>query len=272
MSDMSPEMEALKTRLKATWSAGDYGRVARDLESSAAEFLARIPIEAGTRVLDVACGTGQLAFAAAAAGARATGLDIAPNLIEQARARATAEGADIRFDEGDAEMLPYEAASCDLVVSLIGAMFAPRPDQVAAELLRVCRPGGRIVMGNWTPEGFIGQMFKTVAQHVPPPAGMPSPLKWGEEATVRLRLRQGIAELRMARRMYPFHYPFGPSEVVEFYRTHFGPIHRAFAGLEPTHQEALRRDLEELWASHHRGDEGTTHVDAELLEVVATRK
>ena len=206
--EMTPEMESLKTRLKATWMAGDYGHFAQYLEPGALEFLARLPIRAETSVLDVACGAGQLAIPAARAGARVTGVDIATNSIEQARARAQAEGVDARFDEGDAEMLPYEDASFDLVVSLIGAMFAPRPERVAAELVRVCRPGGRIVMGNWTPEGFVGRMFKIIGKHVPPPPLMPSPLLWGDEATVRERLQDGVAELHLTERRYPFHYPF----------------------------------------------------------------
>jgi ubiquinone/menaquinone biosynthesis C-methylase UbiE len=158
----------------------------------------------------VACGAGQISIPAARAGARVTGVDIATNSIEQARARAQDEGLDARFEEGDAEMLPYEDASFDLVVSLIGAMFAPRPERVAAELVRVCRPGGRIVMANWTPEGFVGQMFKIIGKHVPPPALMSSPLLWGDEATVRERLSDGVAELHVTKRQYPFYYPSSP--------------------------------------------------------------
>jgi len=151
--DTTPEMETLKTRLKATWMSGDYGHFAKYLEPGALEFLSRIHIEPGTRVLDVACGAGQTAIPLSQAGAKVTGIDIATNLIEQARARAQAENLDVRFDEGDAEMLPYEDGSFDIVISLIGAMFAPRPELVAAELKRVCRPGGKIIMGNWTPLG-----------------------------------------------------------------------------------------------------------------------
>ncbi len=208
MSEVTPEMETLKVKLKTTWNTGDYGVVAKYLESSAMEFLACIPIDPGTRVLDVACGSGQAALPAARAGAVVTGVDIAPKSIEQARARAEAEGLDIRFDEGDVEMLPYEDASFDLVISLIGAMFAPRPERVAAELVRVCRPGGRIVMANWTPEGFIGLFLKTIGKHVPPPSLMPSPLKWGDEAVVRERLSHGVADLLLTKRTYPFRYPF----------------------------------------------------------------
>jgi SAM-dependent methyltransferase len=269
---ITPEMETLKTRLKATWMAGDYGTFAKYLEPGAMEFLARLPVQAGTRMLDVACGAGQISIPAARAGARVTGVDIATNSIEQARARAQAEGLDARFDEGDAEMLPYEDASFELVVSLIGAMFAPRPERVAAELVRVCRPGGRIVMANWTPEGFVGQMFKVIGKHVPPPPMMPSPLLWGDEATVRERLREGVAELRLTKRLYPFYYPFPPSEVVEHFRTYYGPMNRAFGALDDAGQVALRRDLEQLWTEHNSATDGTTHYDSEYLEVVAVRE
>lgn len=270
--NLTPEMGTLKARLKATWMSGDYGHFAKYLEPSALEFLARIPIPAGTRVLDVACGAGQIAIPAARAGARVTGVDIATNSIEQARARAQDEGLDVRFDEGDAEMLPYEDAYFDLVVSLFGAMFAPRPERVAAELVRVCRPGGRIVMGNWTPEGFVGQMFKTIGKHVPPPPLMPSPLLWGNEAIVRERLGDRVAELRLTKRRYPFYYPFPPSEVVEHFRTYYGPTNRAFAALDEAGQDAFRRDLEQLWTEHNSATDGTTRLESEYLEVVAVRR
>jgi ubiquinone/menaquinone biosynthesis C-methylase UbiE len=272
MTELTNELQALKARQKATWSAGDYGIVAKRLEASALEFLDRIGIEPGTRVLDVACGTGQLAIPAARAGARASGIDIAPNLIEQARDRAAAEGLEVEFAVGDAEALPYEDGSFDLVLSLIGAMFAPRPDVVAAELTRVCRPGGRIVMGNWTPEGFIGTFFKTVGRHVPPPADIPSPLEWGSEAIMRERLKDGIANLELTRHSYAFRYPFPPAHVVEYYWSYFGPTIKAHDALDEQGRVALRRDLEELWATSNLSSNGSTYVEAEILEVVAVRQ
>jgi len=271
MTNLSPEMETLKTRLKATWMAGDYGHFAQYLEPGAMEIFKRLNIQPGERMLDVACGAGQLALPMARAGAIVTGVDIAANLIEQARARAAAEGLNIQFDEGDAEELPYPDESFDTVLSLIGAMFAPQPHRVAAELVRVCRRGGRIVMINWTPGGFVGQMFKTNGKHVPPPPNMPPPVLWGDEAAVQERLRDGIADLRLTRRLYPFKYPFGVPEVVEFYRTYYGPTQRAFATLDAQGQAALRRDLESLWSSHNRATDGTTHIESEYLEVRAVR-
>lgn len=199
------ELESLKGRLKAMWMAGDYGHVAKFLEPGAMQFFEAMDIQLGQRVLDVACGAGQLSLPVARAGAVLTGVDIAPNLIEQAKRRAIEAGLGIEFEEGDAEALELPDASFDYVFSLIGAMFAPRPDRVASEFLRVCRPGGRIGMGNWTPGGLIGQMFKLTAGFVPPPAGMPSPVLWGDEETVRARFGTGLSDLKLTRKLYPIH-------------------------------------------------------------------
>lgn len=269
---MTPEMEALKTRLKTTWMAGDYGYFAQYLEPGALEFLDRLQLQPGIKMLDVASGAGQIAIPAARAGAQVTGIDIATNSVEQARARAKTDGVKVRFDEGDAEMLPYEDGSFDLVVSLIGAMFAPRPEQVAAELMRVTRPGGRIVMANWTPEGFVGQMFKIIGRYAPPSPLMPSPLKWGDEGTVRERLSSGTAHLKLSKRQYRIDYPFSPREVAEFYIKYYGPMNRAFAGLQPEGQAAFRADLEQLWTEHNRSNNGVSRYEYEYLDVEAVRK
>jgi SAM-dependent methyltransferase len=270
--ELTPDMEAIKAKQKVTWMSGDYGHFARFLEPGALEIFSRIPIEPGMRILDVACGAGQISIPAARAGAKVTGIDIATNLVDQARARAKAENLDARFDEGDAEMLPYADSSFDLVISLIGAMFAPRPELVAAEMKRVCRPGGRIIMVNWTPGGFVGQMFKIHGQHVPPPAIVPPPVKWGDEQTVRERLQDGTSHIKLTRRPYPFEYPFPPAEVVEFFCTYYGPSLKAFAALDAEKQAVLRRDLESLWTAHNTATDGTTCVEAEYLEVIAIRQ
>jgi SAM-dependent methyltransferase len=240
------------------------------MEASAVQFLDRLHLKPGTTLLDVACGSGQLALIAARNGARVSGVDIATNAILAARGRANAEGLDIRFDEGDAEALPYEAASFDVVATLFGAMFAPRPELVASELLRVCRPGGTIAMGNWTREGFIGKMFGTFARFIAPP-GMPSPVLWGDENTVRERFGAGTSDLRLTRVNYQFDYPFSPIEVVEFFRQNYGPTTRAFATLGEADQAALREALITLWSTHNlSGTSKRTIVDAEYLEVIAT--
>jgi SAM-dependent methyltransferase len=269
-SVLVPEANNVKARLKTIWMAGDYDRFSRYLECSAREFYERIKTVPGRRLLDVACGSGQLALMAARDGLEVTGVDIAPNLVERARTRAQVEGLPVHFLEGDAEALPFEDASFDVVVSLIGAMFAPQPDLVVKELLRVCKPGGTIAMGNWTPQGFVGQMFKTIAKFIAP-SGAPSPVLWGDEATVRERFGAGLSELRLARRHYTLSYPFRPSEVVEFFRLYFGPMNQAFASLDANGRERLREELEALWQAHNRAWMDLTMVCAEYLEVIGTR-
>jgi len=274
---MTPvETDVLAARTKATWMAGDFGKIAKSYEPGAAEFIERLHLRPTEQVLDVACGTGNLAIPAARSGAQVTGIDIAPNLVEQAQAWAHSEGLAIRFEEGNAEQMPYADASFDAVVTMFGAMFAPRPANTAAELVRVCRPGGRIAMANWTPDGFIGQMFKIMAKHVPPapaPSGPPpSPLQWGNEATVAERLGDQMADLRCTPRTITFHFPFSPAATVEYFRTYYGPTLRAFATLSSEAQDALRSDLEQLWAQHNRSTNGTTQVDSTYLEVIAVRK
>lgn len=267
---MPPQIATLKARLKETWMAGDYDRFSRPLEQGARIFYEQLDIPAGCQLLDVACGSGQVALWAARDGVNATGVDIAPNLIERARSRAKAEGLNARFIEGDAEALPFEDASFDVVTSLVGAMFAPRPDLVAHELLRVCSPGGTIAMGNWTGEGFVGQMFKTFARFIAP-SGMPAPVLWGDENVVRERLGRGVSDLKMTRRQYDFMYPFPSAEVVEFFRQYYGPTNRAFASLGETESRQLREELEALWSAHNQAGDELTVVKAEYLEVIATR-
>jgi len=268
-----PNLEAVKASQKATWESGDFGKIARTIEEVAEQFMARQPLPPGSQVLDVACGTGNLAIIAARRGCVVSGIDIAGNLIEQARARAASEGLRIDFWQGDAEALPFADCQFDLVVSMFGLMFAPRPGVAASELMRVTKRGGRVAFANWTPEGFVGKMFKVFAAHLPPPpAGVPSPMRWGNEATVRSRLGHGFADLRLARRIAMMRYPFAPAETVEYFRQYYGPTQRAFASLDAAAQAALRRDLVELQTAYNTAQvSDTTEVAAEYLEVNATR-
>jgi len=270
-SGATSELAALKTKLRATWIAGDFGQIARFYTDQAEDFIKRLNLKPGMNVLDVACGTGNLALPAARTGATVTGVDIAPNLVEQARENAKREGLTATFDEGDAEALPYGDASFDAVVTMFGAMFAPRPELVAAELKRVCRPGGFIAMANWTPGGFIGRMFKTTAKHFPLPPGMTSPVLWGVEETVRERFGEGISKVETKLQNIRWVFPFGPAEVVEHFRLYYGPTQKAFGALDENAQAALRKDLEELWAADNHATDGTTDVEAEYLEVIAHR-
>ncbi len=267
-----PDLQAIKARQKATWETGDFGQVAKYTMPSAREFMGRLRLRPGDHVLDVACGTGNLAVIAARAGCTTAGVDIATNLISQARMRARQDGLAIEYSEGDAEALPYPDASFDLVVSMYGVMFTPRPEVVTSELLRVTRPGGRIALANWTPGGFIGKLFDVFKRHVPPPPGLPSPMLWGDEKVVRDRLAAGTDYLRLTRRIARLRFPFNPAGTVEFFRQYYGPTQRAFVSLAPEAQAALRADLEDLQSRHNvsaRADE--TENLAEYLEVQARR-
>jgi ubiquinone/menaquinone biosynthesis C-methylase UbiE len=259
----------LKLRLRSTWMSGDYGTFARFMEKGAEEFFSRLNVSPQDRLLDVGCGAGQIALIAARAGISATGCDIATNWLDQAKARADAEGLNVTFEEGDAEALPYPDVSFDIVTSMFGAMFAPRPEMVASEFVRVCRPGGTIAMANWTPAGFIGQMFRTIGRFIAP-SGMPSPVLWGEETIVRERFRD-IGTVRCSLRMLRFEYPFPPDAVVDFFRMNYGPMLRAFGSLNESDQESLRQELTNLWAKHNQATGHSTAVDAEYLEVIAIR-
>jgi SAM-dependent methyltransferase len=265
------EIETLKQKLRAVWTAGDFGVIAKSFEQGAAEFAARLGIKPGMSVLDVACGNGNTAIPAAQLGADVTGIDIAPYLVKQAIARAAEAGVKAEFDIGDAEAMPYDDQIFDAVITMFGAMFAPRPEVTASELKRVCRSGGIIAMANWTPEGFIGQMFKTTGKHVAPPAGMPSPLLWGDEKTVGERLTGGVESIKMIRRMISFDFPVSPEEVVEQFRPYYGPTQKAFDSLDDAGKAALRKDLEQLWRENNSMTDGSTRVESEYLEVVAVR-
>ena len=271
MGTTAPDIRALKAKMREAWMAGDFGVIARYAEASEEEFVVRLKLAPGKRVLDVACGTGNTAIPAARAGAHVVGVDIAPNLLAQARDRAQDAGVVVDFREGDAEQLAFPDASFDLVMSIFGAMFAPRPERVASELLRVCRPGGMIAMGNWTPSGFVGKMFALNAKHVPPPVGIAAPSLWGEENVVRSRFGEGARQITFNRRMCDFQYPFAPAEVVQLFRKFFGPTQVAFSKLDSKQQSALASDLERLWAEHNQAKDGTTSIPAEYLEVHAVR-
>jgi SAM-dependent methyltransferase len=271
MQTVSPDFTQLKSRMKAAWMAGDFGQIANFISGESEKFVARIDLKPDDRVLDVACGTGNSAIPAAKAGAKVTGIDIATNLLEQAKKRAAAEHLDIRLDEGDAEDLPYADGSFDIVLSMFGAMFAPRPERVAAELLRVCKPGGLMAMANWTPRGFVSKTFHVTAEMVPPPPGVPPPILWGDESTVRQRLGQGSAQISCTPRKIQMAYPFPPKETLDFFRRYFGPTKMAFSRLDAAGQATLAARLESLWVEHNTATDGTTAVEGEYLEVRAIR-
>lgn len=272
MSNSAPDINVVKERMRSTWIAGDFGQIARFTAKEAAAFVERIGLQQGWSVLDVACGTGNLSIPAAKKGCVVTGLDIAPNLVEQARERAKEEGLKAEFIEGDAENLPFPDASFDAVITMYGAMFAPRPEIVTKELLRVCKSGGLIAMANWTPEGFTGDMFRLTGKYVPPPPGLPAPVQWGSEPIVKDRFGDRVSKLEMARRQFRFDFPHSPAAVVEFFRTYFGPTQVAFSKLDEAGQKALAQETEQLWTSRNQGTSDHTLVDSEYLEVKAWKK
>ena len=267
----SPDMQTLKSRLKTTWEAGDFSQIAKHIESAAEEFVGRLNIQPGMKVLDVACGNGNLAVAAARRGADVTGIDIADNLVEAAKKRAKSLGLNIKFEQGDAEAMPYDDGTFDMVMTMYGAMFTPRPDVTAAELVRVCKPGGRVAMANWTPAGFVGQMFKLGTKYLPPP-DMPPPVLWGTPDTVKERFGDRLADLKMTPRMAEFEYAFPPAGVVTLFETYFGPTVMAFKAIPPENHESYRKDLEALWAEHNTSTGNETRVNGEYLEVIGTKR
>ena len=268
MSSAAPDFASIKKAMKAAWMAGDFGKIADLNTRRGEEFVERLNLKPGVRVLDVACGTGNQSLPAARTGADVTGLDHAPNLLGQARAAAQKEGLRIRFIEGDAEELPFEAGEFDVVLSMFGAMFAPRPERVTDEFLRVCKRGGLIAMASWTPTSFQGEMFRINGKYAPPPPGVPAPVMWGDESVARERFGDR-AKVETAKREVVFDFPFGPEKVVETFRTYFGPTQLALARLDPASQQAMLADMAAHWSTHNEGDADHTLVRGEYLEVHA---
>ncbi len=266
-----PDLRVVKGRQQQTWSAGDYSRIGNIILITAELLCEAADVRSGQRVLDVASGTGNAALAAARRFCDVTATDYVPVLLDEARTRAVAEGLPLTFQEADAEDLPFPAASFDVVLSTFGAMFAPDHDQAARELLRVCRPGGKIGMTNWTPEGFLGDFFRTMGKHVPSPAGVRSPMLWGDEAHLRDLFGDALTELTLTRRIFTWRQR-SPRAWIEHFRTYYGPTVKAFESLDSTGQERLITELEALIARHNVSGDATMVVPAEYLEVVAVRR
>ena len=263
-------LSAIKDRQQKTWTSGDYARIGNTLIIMGELLCEAVDVHSGDKVLDVATGSGNAAISAARRFCDATGIDYVPELIEQARKRAEVEGLEITFEVGDAEDLPYPNASFDVVLSTLGVMFAPNQEKVAEELLRVCRPGGKIGLANWTPDGFIGNMFRTMGKHVPPPPGIKPPPLWGTEERLRELLGEGVASLEMRKRSYTWRYP-SAGHFVEYFRSYYGPTLKAFDSLDEDGREALAEDLEELLERWNTSGDATLIVPSDYLEVVAVR-
>jgi len=269
-------IDQMKDSMRAPWIAGDFGAIAREMGAPEAEsFVARMTLEPGARVLDIACGTGNVTIPLARRGVVVTGLDMTPRLLEEARARATREGLHIRFDEGFAETLPYPDASFDVVVSMFGIMFSPLPEVVASEMARVLRPGGRLALANWTQSSFAEKMRPVVGRYLPPPPqGTISPLLWGEEATVRERLKPGFDAIETRFVAITWELQRSAADSAEFFAKNAGPIQLALGRLDAPKQAALLRDLEQLWIDNNfaTNDENHTLISNEYLEALAMRR
>lgn len=266
-----PSLAAVKARQQQTWASGDFAVIGTLIHAAAEALVQAADFAAGSKVLDVATGSGNAALAAARCGCEVVGLDYVPALLARGRERAAAERLDVRFVEGDAEALPFADGAFDAVVSIYGAMFAPDAPRVAAELLRVVRPGGRIVMANWTPAGFVGEMLRTVSRHVPPPAGVTPPTAWGTESRLRELFGDGLSSLEVRPREFVFRFR-SADEFVDVFRRFYGPTLKAFEAVGAAGEAALRADLLDLARRFDRNGRGPVAMPAEYLEVVAVRR
>ena len=266
------ELSALKGRQQAAWASGDYAVIGTTLQIVGESLAEACDLRWDEKVLDVAAGNGNATLAAARRGGVVTSTDFVSTLLERGAERARAERLDVKFQVADAEALPFGDASFDVVLSTFGVMFAPDHAQCATEMARVCRPGGRIGLANWTPEGFIGQLFKTLGRHLPPPpAGAQSPALWGNEAHLRSLFGEKAAAIAVTKRIFNFRYR-SAEHFIDMFRTWYGPVHKAFAALPPDKGAALERDLTELLNSMNRAGAGSLLVPGEYLEIVITRR
>ena len=263
------ELSPLKARQQAMWASGDFAVIGTTLQIVGELLCEGVDLRSNERVLDVAAGNGNATLAAARRFATVTSTDYVPALLERGRLRAEAEGLNITFQTADAEALGFPDASFDVVLSTFGVMFAPDHDQAAAEMMRVCRPGGRIGLASWTPTGFLGKLFRVVSDHVPPIPGVRSPLLWGTDAHCQ-ELFTNAAAIKQTTRYFAFRYR-SAEHMVDIFRRYYGPTHKAFAALEPAQQDALERDLLALLRQADRGDATGLVVPAEYLETVITR-
>jgi SAM-dependent methyltransferase len=266
------DLEAVKARQRAMWATGDFAVIGTTLQIVGESLCEAVDLASGSRVLDVACGNGNATLAAARRFCRTIGLDYVPELLARARERAAAERLSIEFVEGDAESLPFPAGSFDAVLSTFGVMFAPNQARTADELLRVCESGGKIGLASWTPEGFLGDFFRTVAQHLPaPPAGMPSPFTWGSEAGIASLFGPRARVVASERKNFNFRYQSG-AHMIDVFRSYYGPTRQAFATVGDQGAPALEADIARLLATHDRGGVGGLVVPAEYLEIVLEKR
>jgi SAM-dependent methyltransferase len=271
LAPTQPDLGTVKTRQQGAWSSGDYAVVGTTLQIVGETLCEALDLRAGQKVLDVAAGNGNVTLAAARRWCEVVSTDYVPALLERGRERATAERLAIEFRQADAEALPFADASFDVVVSTFGVMFTPDQDKAATELLRVCKPGGKIGLANWTPEGFIGQLFKTIGKHMPPPAGVKSPALWGTGARITELFGAQASSIQLERRNFVFRYR-SAQHWLDVFKTYYGPLLKTFGALDPQAQAALTDDLLALIKRYDRSNDKTMVVPSEYLEVVVTRR
>jgi len=273
LSTSSPAVDiaAVKSRQQAAWSAGDYAVVGTTLQIVGETLCEALDLRAGTSVLDVAAGNGNASLAAARRWCDVASTDYVPSLLESGRARAEAEGHTIEFEQADAERLPFADATFDVVLSTFGVMFTPDQDKAAAEMTRVCKPGGKIGLANWTPESFIGQLFKTIGKYIPPAPGLKSPALWGTKARLEELFGNTAKEIRTTSREFVFRYR-SPAHWIEVFRTYYGPMNKTYGALDAERQAAFTQDLLAQMESRNRSGDRTLVLPSEYLEVVIERK
>jgi ubiquinone/menaquinone biosynthesis C-methylase UbiE len=269
-AEAAPDLAALKTRQQASWSSGDYAVVGTTLQIVGEDLCEALDLRPGQDVLDVAAGNGNVSLAAARRWCNVVATDYVPSLLERARERAEAERLPIEFREADAEALPFKDGRFDAVVSTFGVMFVADHDRAAAELLRVTKHGGKIGMANWTPDGFIGQLFKTIGKHMTPPPGAKSPALWGMRSRISEMFEAHASSVKSAQRNFVFRYR-SADHWLEIFKTYYGPVLKTFAALDAAKQEALESDLRALIAQFNRSGDSTMIVPSEYLEIVITR-
>ncbi len=265
------DLPALKARQQAAWASGDYAVIGTTLQLVGELVAEACEIRYDQDVLDVAAGNGNATLAAARRGGKVTSTDYVSTLLERGAARAHAEGLDVKFEVADAEALPFADASFDVVLSTFGVMFAPDHAKSAAEMLRVCRPGGRIGLANWTPDSLVGRMFKVLGRHLPPPPGVQPPSLWGTPAHIEMLFGSGAAAIAITPRVFNFRYR-SAAHFIDVFRTWYGPVHKAFAALPPETAATLERELAELLDGLNRGGAISLVVPSEYLEIVVTRR
>lgn len=272
MKQSSPDITAIKQKMADTWANGDFGVIAHTLMPAAEDFVNSLEIKPGEKVLDVACGSGNLAVLAAQKNADVKGIDIVDDLIRQSIERAEGNNLNIKFIVGDAEDMPYPDNEFDYVITMFGAMFCPRPDVAAKELFRVCKPGGKVAMANWTQNAFAEDFFGTVRKYAPPPPpGISPPNEWGNEEIVKQRLSSYSSDIQLTHKSFEIVYPVSPAETTEIFTRHFGPVKSIYDNMDESLRKEFTDEITAVFTKHNISNEGNNVMVGDYLEVIAIK-